>query len=257
MEALVLNRRDFREFDQLISFYTKEKGKVELLARGVKKIVSKNSAHLEPFSYLMVECVQGKELDHLTKVIPINYFPNIRKDLNKSLASGYITSFLEKSVEVGEIDKKIFNLFLSWLKFADNTKKINSILIDGFIINLMSCLGFCPVIDNCVVCEKDFNTIVKNNFKDDYKSGFYFAGGGIICACCRIKKESISEKIVNCGLQEISGIKLLLKADWRIINEFDFSDDEKKALNKLIFEYALFHSEKNIVNWKFHVTYNM
>ena len=43
MLAIVLSRRDFREFDQMISVYTKEKGKLNLLARGVKKITSKNA----------------------------------------------------------------------------------------------------------------------------------------------------------------------------------------------------------------------
>ena len=52
MIAVVLGRRDFHEADQIISCYTKEKGKVELLARGVKKITSKNSAHLEQFSFV-------------------------------------------------------------------------------------------------------------------------------------------------------------------------------------------------------------
>ena len=93
MEAIVLSSRDFREFDQIISLYTKEQGKLELLARGVKKIISKNSAHLEPFSNVFIEIAKGKEIDHLTKVVPIMFFPNIRKDLSKSLSAGYLVYF--------------------------------------------------------------------------------------------------------------------------------------------------------------------
>ena len=77
MKAIVLSRRDFRESDQIISLYTKEKGKLELLARGVKKITSKNSAHLEPFSLVDIDIAYGKEFNHLTKVQPIEYFKNI------------------------------------------------------------------------------------------------------------------------------------------------------------------------------------
>ena len=39
MLGIVLSRRDIREFDQLIVFYTREKGKIEVLARGIKKIL--------------------------------------------------------------------------------------------------------------------------------------------------------------------------------------------------------------------------
>ena len=52
-----LERFKDSENDQIISLYTLEKGKQEVLARGVKKITSKNSAHLEPFSFVEVEIV--------------------------------------------------------------------------------------------------------------------------------------------------------------------------------------------------------
>ena len=78
MQAIALKRKDFREVDQMISFYTRECGKLELLARGIKKIESKNSPHVEPFSYADIEFAAGKELYHLTKVQPIQSFKNIR-----------------------------------------------------------------------------------------------------------------------------------------------------------------------------------
>ena len=62
MLAFVLSRRDFREYDQSISLYTLEKGRLEVLARGVKKILSKNAAHLEPFCLIEAEIIQGKEI---------------------------------------------------------------------------------------------------------------------------------------------------------------------------------------------------
>ncbi|MFZ2978199.1 MAG: DNA repair protein RecO, partial [Candidatus Magasanikiibacteriota bacterium] len=68
MKAIVLSRRDFREADQIISLYTLEKGKMEILARGIKKITSKNSAHLEPFSLVEAEIIFGKELNYLGAV---------------------------------------------------------------------------------------------------------------------------------------------------------------------------------------------
>ena len=68
MQAITLSRRNFREFDQIVSLYTEDLGKVELLARGIKKITSKQAAHVEPFSLVTLEIARGKEVDHLTKV---------------------------------------------------------------------------------------------------------------------------------------------------------------------------------------------
>jgi len=144
MQAIILSRRDFREADQIIALYTKEKGKIEVLARGVKKITSKNSAHLEPFSLVDVEIIPGKELNHLGTVQPINYFINIRNDLQKSLAAGYIVDLLAKITHEGEKDENIFSLTLGWLEFVNSFQltAFSLQLVDGYIVKLLNCLGF-------------------------------------------------------------------------------------------------------------------
>lgn len=143
MQCIILSRRDFREFDQIISLYTKEKGKIKALARGVKKITSKNSAHLEPFSLVEAEIVPGKEIDHLTKVVPENIFANIRQDLQKSLSVGYVVSLLDKILHEGEKDERIFNLTVNWLEYLGlQTSDFRLQLLDGFVVKLLNCLGF-------------------------------------------------------------------------------------------------------------------
>ena len=238
MEAIVLSRKDFREFDQLISFYTKEQGKLELLARGVKKIISKNSAHLEPFSNVFIEKVEGKEIDHLIRAVPIIFFSGIRKNLEKSLAAGYLVYFLEKITEINEPDKKIYDAVLGWLKFTDKTDKFSPILLDGIILILLSELGFRQIFEHCVVCKKTERCLME-------KTGFYFGGGGLICVDCRGAKESVGEKIWDFDLKQISEMQLLLKGNWHLINEFEFGH----GLHKLIYEFVLFHSEKKLSDW--------
>jgi len=143
MLSIVLSRRDFREFDQMISVYTKERGKLNLLARGVKKIISKNSAHLEPFSLVDIEIARGKEIDHLTKVVPINYFSNIRADFQKSLAAGFVASTTDKLIHTNELDKRIFDLLNRWLDFVNLHSTIcNLQLVDDYIVKLLNCLGY-------------------------------------------------------------------------------------------------------------------
>jgi len=162
MQAIVLSRRDFREFDQVISCYSLDKGKIDLLARGIKKITSKNSAHLEPFSYVDVEVVGGK-IDHLTKVQVIKYFKNIRGDLEKSLAASYIVSIIDKLVEAGESDKRIFGILLNWLEFVDYLEKFNIVLLDAFIVKLLFLLGLDITQANNLNPELEKNLELLNN----------------------------------------------------------------------------------------------
>ena len=142
MFSFVLARRDFREYDQLISLYTLEKGKVEALARGVKKIGSKNTAALEPFSFIEAELVQGRELTHITKAVPTDYFARIRSDLKKSLLAGYIMDLADKILQPGLPDKNIFYLLKNWLEFLDETDAPEPALADAIVARFFILLGF-------------------------------------------------------------------------------------------------------------------
>lgn len=143
MFAIVLSRNDTREFDQMVSLYTREHGKVEVLAKGIKKIVSKNSANLKVFSLVDIEVAQGKGVDHLTKVQSVNIFKDIYSDFDKIFLSGYIIKIANENILIGEQDKRIFDLLLSFLEFLNSAASVNSFaLATGFVFKLWHCLGF-------------------------------------------------------------------------------------------------------------------
>lgn len=253
MLSIILSRRDFREFDQIISLYTLEKGKVEVLARGVKKITSKNAAHLEPFSLVEAEIVPGKEISHLTKVVPENYFVNIRQDLQKSLAASFVVSLLDKVLHENEKDERIFFLLQDWLEFLNHLiiKSFNhQLLLDGFVVKLFQLLGFTPELNTCVVCNGALGK-VQNDSK------FYFQGGGVICAVCESQKAKEGEKMVNFPLELKKDLLILLNNEWHLINNLRFEkrnsedgvQDEEQELHNLIFQYLQFHTERKINNW--------
>ena len=234
MLSIVLSRRDFRESDQIISLFSKDKGKLELLARGVKKIKSKNSAHLEPFSLVDIVVEKGKEIEHLTKVQPVEFFSGVRKNLEKSLATSYIISLTDRLTQVGEREGRIFEALVSWLRFVDPSKEFNSTLVDGYIVILLYCLGFMPELKRCVVCGVE--EVV----------GLYPAGGGVICQACREKKEKLGEQILDCNLEQVKNLQLFLGGEWQLINNLKFEVGEAEVLHNLIYQYLLFHSEKKL-----------
>lgn len=251
MLAIVLSRRDFRECDQIISLYTEEKGKLDLIARGVKKITAKNAAHLEPFSFVHIDIAHGKEIDYLTTVQPIDIFSSIRQDLRKSMMAGFVVFILDRLLQTGEPDKKIFELLKTWLKFLDKNKIVVHLFVDAFVIKLLAHLGLLPILHQCVSCEKTFKQIVKDQLSgaEQGTMGFYFLGGGLVCPNCYREKKKIEEEVLPCGLQEISNLSLLLSRDWRAINGFRTSKDDVVKVHNIIYEFVVYHSEKKLPDW--------
>ena len=143
MLAFVLLRRDFREYDQIISLYTREFGKLEVIAKGIKKITSRNSGNLEVLALLEIVVEKGKEINHLTKVRTVKVFSEIASDLGKLVIVKYILKIVDDFTLPQEKDEKIFNLVLSLMEFLNSAKEINSLnLADAFIFKLWHCFGF-------------------------------------------------------------------------------------------------------------------
>ena len=127
----------------MISLYTREHGKVEVLATGIKKITSKNSSNLEILSLVEIDIAKGKEVDHLTKAQPVKIFKEILSDFDKIFIANYIVKLANANLLTHQPDEKIFNLLLSFLEFLNSAPEINSLnLATGFIFKFWHCLGF-------------------------------------------------------------------------------------------------------------------
>jgi DNA repair protein RecO (recombination protein O) len=143
MLAIVLARKNIREFDQTVSLYTREIGKVEVLAKGIKKIISKNSSNLEVLSVVEIEVIQGKDIDYLGRVQSIKFFRNIYSDLDKISLASYVVKIVDVNILVGEKDEVIFNLLFSFLEFLDIHESVQLYqLVTSFTFKLWHRLGF-------------------------------------------------------------------------------------------------------------------
>lgn len=143
MLSFVIGRNDWREYDQIISLYTLELGKVEVLARGIKKILSKNSAFLEPGNLVEAEVIPGKELNHLGSVQIVNGFSGLRKSEQGNAILSFSLYIFSNFITHQEKDERVFKLVYSWLDFLDNNKIDSAVFpLDVFVIKLLASLGF-------------------------------------------------------------------------------------------------------------------
>lgn len=231
MLSFVLSRRDFKENDQMITVFTAEKGKIEVLAKGVKKVTAKNSAFLEPFFLIEAEIVEGKEFFRLTTATPVESFKEIRVDWQKSLMSGYATEVLARLLPNNQPENKIFKLFFSFLKFLTQTKEVNRIFSIAFVWKVFAMQGYLPNLDTCVVCKQENNL----NF-------FSSLNGGLLCDNCRDKNLYLQKAIL---LQEKDkeNLKTLIRNDWP---EIKMNKEEVIKQEQILGDFCAYHSEKKI-----------
>ncbi|MDP2948050.1 MAG: DNA repair protein RecO, partial [Chloroflexota bacterium] len=66
-EAIVLRQRKLGEADKIVTLYTPNYGKLDAVAKGVRRPKSRLGGHLEVLTHVMVMLAQGRNLDVVTQ----------------------------------------------------------------------------------------------------------------------------------------------------------------------------------------------
>lgn len=171
IQGIILNISQFKEADKLVTIFSKDNGKINLLARGANKILSKKNFFLDTLNYvefMVYPSRSGYDLIIETRII--DDFVKIKSDFFSIKIIYYFLEILNHFL-VQEIDsEKIFTAFLDFLEQLTflTTNKQRQVLIIYFQLKILNIFGFSPELYNCVVCQTKFvsNTSRIVNFED-------------------------------------------------------------------------------------------
>jgi len=143
-EAIVLKTADLGEADRLLTIYTKEFGKIQVVARGIKKLESKLRYHLESLSYILLILVHGKNLKIVKDAALKDQFLSMRKDLEKIKIAYKITDLIDELIVGEEKDEDIWFLILKTIQAINGNEISVDIALQEFQDNLLKLLGYDP-----------------------------------------------------------------------------------------------------------------
>lgn len=221
IRALVLNRQPFREYDSKITVYSGEQGRLELVARGTRKIKSKLAGHLEPLTISQIMAVRGKQYDYVGSAINEFCFQNIKNDYQKIGAAGEALGFFIKTVKPGEADKNIFEIAKQFLNLLDGEKLEageSALYSSFFVYRLLVELGHMPELYHCVICKKKISP---------HKNKFDFSKGGVVCGQCSRQGVIISNDAIKV-------LRLAADADFAELKKIKINDKLNKELTAII-----------------------
>ena len=149
-EGIVLARRNYSEADRILVIYSKNYGKISLIAKGVRRLNSRKRGHLEVFSHIKFSAAKGKNLDILTEAEIIDFFPKVREDLKKVAVAYYLMEVVGRTTRDDEPNTEVFSIILEYLKRLKKEGKLRKLRLD-FILKILTDLGFWPkgkIMDN-------------------------------------------------------------------------------------------------------------
>lgn len=171
-EAIVLRTRNLGEADRIVTLYTRERGKVEGVARGSRRAKSRLVGATQLFTYGRYLMFSGRSLDTVSQGEILQSFAGLREDLVKLAHASYIAELLDVSVEPGEPSEDLFALLLDAFRTVD--QGVNPALVSRwFEARLMDLLGYRPQLCACVSCGGGAD-----------EARFSVREGGLLCPRC-------------------------------------------------------------------------
>lgn len=143
VSAIVLKRSNFSEADKIMTLFTKERGKVKVLAKGVRRIKSRRASHLELFNYLNVVLHQGKNFDFVTEAKAVEQYSFSKKDLEKTGYLFYLSEVLDQILPEEQAHPDIFEDLIFTLNQVQTSSQPQR-QVKEFVVQLLWSLGYLP-----------------------------------------------------------------------------------------------------------------
>src|SRR5574344_294325 len=93
-EAINLKSYNLSESDKIVVMYSKEKGLIKGVAKGVKKPKSKLGARMDSLVANKIMLHKGKNLDTICEANALNTFNKSRQNIDKLLFSTYVSEIV-------------------------------------------------------------------------------------------------------------------------------------------------------------------
>lgn len=139
-EGVVLKRKDFGEADRILTVFTNNRGKITVLAKGVRRITSRRAGNVELLNRVTMFLHQTKGMPILTEASSIDTFEKIKQDLTLSTYAYHILELVDKLTAENQENRSLYTELVEVLKRLE--KKPRQILIRAFEAKILSNLGF-------------------------------------------------------------------------------------------------------------------
>ena len=155
-EAYILWQEPIGEADRRYILLTKEAGKIEAWARGVRRIQAKLAGHLEPPNLSWVSIIESNRGWQIAQALERTSFPNIRNDAGSLKAVFKAAQFVRDFMPESSRDSDIVFFWEDFLRKLETEKPNPAWFLAQFILKGLVAFGFFPSLDSCSECGRKF-----------------------------------------------------------------------------------------------------
>ena len=231
-DAIILRRSDFGEADRLLTVFTPERGKLRLLAKGVRKTTSRKAGHVELFMLTDMLIAQGRTWDIISQAEIVEPYRDLRDDLDKTSYAYYLAELVDRFTEEHDANAPLFELLAVTLAHLSHTDDA-FIVLRYFELHLLSLTGFQPQLHFCVTCNKALEPV------ENY---FHFADGGVLCP----EHGQVRPQAEPIALPVLKVLRFLQTEPWEKVSRLQLTPTTRQQVEMLLLGYITFLLERRL-----------
>ena len=229
--AIVMQAREFRESDLLVTFFTSDRGQLKGVAKGARRSRKRfaNCLDLCCLSSLEYDLKGKGDLCFLHSGKLINAFPGLRADFSSFSLASYMIELAGIIFPHSVVDKEMFELLKNSFLALNQGKKIDEVRI-VFEAKAMALGGYGINFNRCCICGRAY--------AGEGRAVFKHSKGGIACLKCQ------QESSLCPGLDPdtVKELQLIQANPWRELETLHFTDEmvhEIKPVLRLHIDYRV------------------
>jgi DNA repair protein RecO (recombination protein O) len=187
-EAVVLKSIKYGDTSRIVTLYTREFGKMSIIAKGARAAKSRFGAALDVMSRsdIVLYHKENRELQLLSQADLVQQYRQLISDPSRLMAGFAVLEFTYAAVQGEEAHEELYELLTAALDQLDAAEVSAQIALLRFLIGLAHVLGIGFDMEHCVTCRKllDSESVLRD------RAAFSTSHGGCTCTYCTPKADS-------------------------------------------------------------------
>jgi len=230
-EAIIIKKTKLGEADRILTLYTPHLGKIQAVAKGVRRPRSKMAGHLELLTHSQISLARGRNLDTITGSQTINSFLPLKSDLDLASYALYLTELVNRFTPDEAENQPLFQLLLETMQqlCQANNKEL---VLRYFELQLLDKVGYRPQLQQCVTCRSPLKPVTN-----------YFCpgAGGMLCPNCHPGQLGYP-----LSPEALKVLRFLQASDYPTAQRLKLTPELSHQLEILMRDYQIFLLEREI-----------
>ena len=232
-EAFIIKKIKLGEADRILTLYTPHLGKIQGVARGVRRPRSKLAGHLELITHSQVSLARGRNLDTIIGSQTIDSFLPLKNDLWLTSCALYVTELINQFAAEHVENYPLFQLLLEIMHHLCQAGD-NELVLRYFELHLLNEVGYRPQLQQCVSCRSLLKPVTTNVFSP--------TDGGVLCPECRQRRPAAYPLSVNA----LKVLRLLQNSNYDTASKLKMNPELSHELDEVMSHYIEYLLDREV-----------